>query len=75
MDYKILKKKIYLKDMTVEMLSERMKGNGVEISANHLNLKMNGKYEFNRAEIKAIKEVLGLTDAEVMDIFFDGEQK
>ena len=74
MDYQILKSKLVLKNMTYEELAERMEAEGSSITEKHLGSKIRGKYEFNRAEIKAIKTVLKLSDAEVMDIFFDGEE-
>lgn len=73
MDYQILKSKLVYKNMTYEELATRMEAEGASITEKHLGSKIRGKYEFNRAEIKAIKKVLNLSDAEVMDIFFDGE--
>ena len=74
MDYRILKSKITLHGMTVAKLTDRLNEVGLEIAISTMYLKLQGKSEFDRAEIKAIKEVLQLTDAEVMDIFFDGEE-
>ena len=74
MDYRILKSKIALHGMTVAKLTDRLNEVGLEIAISTMYLKLQGKSEFDRAEIKAIKEVLRLTDAEVMDIFFDGEE-
>ena len=72
MDYRILKSKIMLRGMTVAKLTEKLNEAGLDIAVSTIYLKLQGKSEFDRAEIKAIKEVLQLTDAEVMDIFFDG---
>ena len=72
MDYRILKSKIMLRGMTVAKLTEKLNEAGLDIALSTIYLKLQGKSEFDRAEIKAIKEVLQLTDAEVMDIFFDG---
>ena len=74
MDYRVLKSKITLHGMTVAKLTDRLNEVGLEIAISTMYLKLQGKSEFDRAEIKAIKEVLRLTDAEVMDIFFDGEE-
>ena len=74
MDYRILKSKIMLRGMTVAKLTEKLNEAGLDIALSTIYLKLQGKSEFDRAEIKAIKEVLQLTDAEVMDIFFDGEE-
>ena len=73
MDYRILKSKITLHGMTVAKLTDRLNEVGLEIAISTMYMKLQGKSEFDRAEIKAIKDVLHLTDAEVMDIFFDGE--
>lgn len=75
MDYRILKSKITLYGMTVAKLTDRLNEAGLEIAISTMYLKLQGKSEFDRAEIKAIKEVLQLTDAEVMDIFFDGGKR
>ena len=74
MDYRILKSKITLHGMTVAKLTDRLNEVGLEIAISTMYMKLQGKSEFDRAEIKAIKEVLQLTDAEVIDIFFDGEE-
>ena len=60
--------------MTVAKLTEKLNEAGLDIAVSTVYLKLRGDSEFDRAEIKAIKEVLQLTDAEVMDIFFDGEE-
>lgn len=75
MDYRILKSKIMLHGMTVAKLTEKLNEAGLDIAVSTMYLKLRGDSEFDRAEIKAIKEVLQLTDAEVMDIFFDGEEQ
>ena len=74
LDYRILKSKIMLHGMTVAKLTEKLNEAGLDIAVSTMYLKLRGESEFDRAEIKAIKEVLQLTDAEVMDIFFDGEE-
>ena len=75
MDNRKLKSKITLYGYTVAELTEKLNAAGLEIAVSTMYLKLQGKSEFDRAEIKAIKEVLHLSDAEVMDIFFDGEEK
>ena len=60
--------------MTVAKLTEKLNEAGLDIAVSTMYLKLRGDSEFDRAEIKAIKEALQLTDAEVMDIFFDGEE-
>ena len=74
LDYRILKSKITLHGMTVAKLTEKLNANGLDIAVSTMYLKLRGDSEFDRAEIKAIKEVLQLTDAEVMGVFFDGEE-
>ena len=74
MDYRILKSKITLHGMTVAKLTEKLNANGLDIAVSTMYLKLRGDSEFDRAEIKAIKEVLQLTDAEVMGVFFYGEE-
>ena len=73
-DYRILKSKITLHGLNVAELTKKLNENGLDIAVSTMYLKLRGGSEFDRAEIKAIKEVLQLTDAEVMDIFFDGEE-
>lgn len=75
LDNRKLKSKITLHGYTVSELTEKLNAAGLEIAVSTMYLKLQGKSEFDRAEIKAIKEVLKLSDAEVMDIFFDGEEK
>ena len=73
MDYRLLKSKATLRGMSTAELTRKLNDAGTEISLPSMYNKMRGETEFTRSEIQAIKEVLGLTDAEVMDIFFDGE--
>ena len=74
LDYNLLKSKARYRGMSTAELSRRLKEAGTEISVPTMYNKMNGITEFTRCEIQAIKEVLNLSDAEVMDIFFDGEE-
>lgn len=70
MDNRKLKSKITLHGYTVADLTEKLNAAGLEIAVSTMYLKLQGKSEFDRAEIQALKEVLQLTDAEVIDIFF-----
>ena len=74
LDYRILKSKITLHGMTVAKLTEKLNEAGLDIAVSTMYLKLRGDSEFDRAEIKEIKKKKQLTDAEVMDIFFDGEE-
>ena len=74
MDYRLLKSKATLRGMSTAELTRKLNDAGTEISLPSMYNKMRGETEFTRSEIQAIKEVLGLTDAEVMDIFFDGNE-
>ena len=74
MDYRLLKSKATLRGMSTAELTRKLNDAGTEISLPSMYNKMRGETEFTRSEIQAIKEVLGLTDSEVMDIFFDGDE-
>ena len=73
MDYRLLKSKATLRGMSTAELTRKLNDAGTEISLPSMYNKMRGETEFTRSEIQAIKEVLGLSDTEVIDIFFDGE--
>ena len=73
MDYNLLKSKAKYHGMSTAELTRQLNKAGTEISLPTMYNKMGGDTEFTRSEIQAIKEVLNLSDAEVMDIFFDGE--
>ena len=75
LDYRKLKSKITLRGINITELVEKLDAIGIKISVPAFYVKMRGETEFTRSEIQGIKEVLNLSDAEVMDIFFDGEQK
>ena len=74
LDYRLLKSKATLRGMSTAELTRKLKEAGTEISLPTMYNKMRGDTEFTRSEIQAIKEVLNLSDAEVMDIFFDGNE-
>ena len=63
--YNILKEKIREKKLSYKKLSEKMR-----ISESGLNKKINGKNYFTQSEIYKIKELLELTDNELIKIFF-----
>ena len=73
MDYRLLQSKSAYRGMSTAELTRKLNEAGTEISLPSMYNKMAGRTEFTRSEIQAIKEVLNLSDAEVMDIFFDGE--
>ena len=63
--YNILKEKIRDKKLNYKKLSEKMR-----ISESGFNKKINGKYFYTQSEIYRIKELLELTDNELIKIFF-----
>jgi len=63
--YNILKEKIRDKKFNYKKLSEKMR-----ISESGLNKKMNGKNFFTQSEIYELKELLELSNDELVQIFF-----
>ena len=63
--YNILKEKIRNKKLSYKKLSEKM-----NISESGLNKKMNGKNFFTQSEIYELKELLELSNDELVQIFF-----
>ena len=63
--YNILKEKIRDKKLNYKKLSEKMR-----ISESGLNKKMNGKNFFTQSEIYELKELLELSNDELVQIFF-----
>lgn len=59
-----LKSVLTLKNMSIKDLSKK-----VDISYNQLLRKINGISEFRPKEIKKIKEILKLSDQEILEIF------
>ena len=72
MDGNILKSKIILTGKSInEVIKEMNVKCGITIGRTTFYRKMHGVSEFNRREILALTDVLNLTDADVMHIFFD----
>ncbi|NWO18672.1 helix-turn-helix transcriptional regulator [Leptotrichia sp. oral taxon 223] len=65
MAYNVLKLKIKDKKMNYQKLAKELR-----ISESGLNKKINGKNYFTQSEIYRIKELLELTDNELIKIFF-----
>ena len=65
MAYNVLKLKIKDKKLNYQKLAKELR-----ISESGLNKKINGKNYFTQAEIYKIKELLELTDNELIKIFF-----
>lgn len=69
MQANVLKSKMALKELSLYDLLKELKEVGVHISKTSWYRKLNGKTEFSLQEIKGIIEVLGLSEAEVREIF------
>ena len=65
MAYNVLKLKIKDKKLNYQKLAKELR-----ISESGLNKKINGKNYFTQSEIYKIKELLELTDNELIRIFF-----
>ena len=65
MAYNILKLKIKDKKLNYQKLAKELR-----ISESGINKKINGKNYFTQSEIYRIKELLELTDNELIKIFF-----
>ena len=65
MAYNILKLKIKDKKLNYQKLAKELR-----IAESGLNKKINGKNYFTQSEIYRIKELLELTDNELIKIFF-----
>lgn len=70
MNSRALKSKLVLKDIKVDDLLERLEEHGVKMSRSTFYRNLKGEGEFDRDEIKAISDLLGLSDEEMLDIFF-----
>lgn len=70
MDYSKLKAKVTLNNTNIETLVDQMKDCGISVSRNTLYRRFRGESEFTREEILALKSILNLTQAEVLEIFF-----
>lgn len=74
MDGNILKSRIVSKGKSInEVLKELNIKCGLTIGRTTFYRKMYGASEFNRKEILALTDVLDLSDADMMHIFFDKE--
>lgn len=73
MDGRLLKSKIVLNDLRINDFISEINKNGHIMDRNRYYRCMRGEDEFDRKEIQAISEVLGLTDEEMLDIFFKEE--
>lgn len=62
----LLKSKIALSGLTFKELAQK-----IGIPYQSFNNRKAGKIEFNSSEIKALKEVLNLTNDDVAEIFFN----
>lgn len=60
----LLKSKMALKGVLVKELAQK-----IDMNYNNFSAKFCGKTEFRPSEINAIKNVLALTDSEVVEIF------
>ena len=63
--YNILKEKIRDRKLSYKKLSEKMR-----ISESGFNKKINGKYFFTQEEVYELKELLELSNDELVHIFF-----
>lgn len=72
MNYNLLKSKIYARGMKVEEFIEKMNENvHGNFSKTVYRKRMTGAVSFRREEIIACKKVLGLTQDDLMEIFFN----
>lgn len=72
MNYNLLKSKIYAKGMKIEEFIEKMNENvHGNFSKTVYHKRMTGVVSFRREEIIACQKVLGLTQDDLMEIFFN----
>ena len=72
MNYNLLKSKIYAKGMKIEKFIEKMNENvHGNFSKTVYHKRMTGAVSFRREEIIACQKVLGLTQDDLMEIFFN----
>ena len=72
MNYNLLKSKIYAKGMKIEEFIEKMNENvHGNFSKTVYHKRMTGAVSFRREEIIACQKVLGLTQDDLMEIFFN----
>ena len=65
MDINKLKGKIREKGLTYKILAQK-----IGIGLTSMNYKINGKHLFNHEEMIKLREILRLTDNEIIEIFF-----
>lgn len=72
MNYNLLKSKIYANGMKIEEFIEKMNENvHGNFSKTVYHKRMTGAVSFRREEIIACQKVLGLTQDDLMEIFFN----
>ena len=68
-----LKGRIIAKGFSVTSFLERLNDNGVKIGKNTFYRNLSGEQEFTRKEIRAIADILELSDEDIIFIFFADE--
>lgn len=58
------------RNITMSQLIEELNKEGIKMSPRSLYRKLDGETEFTRSEIKALKDVLNLSQDETDEIFF-----
>lgn len=72
MNSSALKSKMLLTEKNVDVIiSELVAKHEIKMNRSTFYRKLNGTSEFDRKEIKAISEILKLSDEEVLNVFFD----
>lgn len=69
-DKNALKSKVIAKGYKVDEFIQAVKDTGVKFNESAYYDGLNGTREFGRDQIRAISEVLELSDIEILDIFF-----
>lgn len=69
-DKNALKSKVVAKGYKVDEFIQAVKKTGVTFNESAYYDGLNGRREFDRGQIRAISEVLELTESEILDIFF-----
>lgn len=73
MDGKKLKAKLILGGLKVDEFLKKVNSNGYVLDRNRYYRCLRGDDEFDRKEIQAMSNALGLSDTEMLDIFFAEE--
>lgn len=66
MDFDLLKNKIETSGLKIKAIAERL-----NISYHALKKKLDNKTKFNVEEVKALKNILNLSDSDFKEIFFN----